>query len=98
MACGTSFVALGDALPLMRIEASRVAADSSQTYTNGSQSMSFSTIPAGDMVIDLNKQTAVVGSTNIMQYYTYTSRFIQPRLGTQTITGTGTVKYRERWQ
>jgi hypothetical protein len=33
-----------------------------------------------------------------MQYYSYTSRFVQPKLGTQTITGTGTVKYRERWQ
>lgn len=97
-ACGTSFVALGDALPLMRIEASRESAGSNQTYSNGSESMTFSTVPAGDMVIDLNKQTAVVGSTNIMQYYTYTSRFVQPKLGTQTITGTGTVKYRERWQ
>lgn len=98
VACGTAFFAFGDAPPLMRIEASRGSAGSNQTYSNGSQSMTFSTVPAGSMVIDLNKQTAVVGSTNIMQYYTYTSRFVQPKLGTQTITGTGTVKYRERWQ
>ena len=97
VACGTAFVALGDAPPHMRIEASRGSAGSHQTYSNGSQSMTFSTIPSGNMVIDLDNQTAYVGSTSFMQYYAYTSRFIIPKLGSQTITGTGTVKYRERW-
>lgn len=98
VACGTAFKVLGDALPLMRIEASRGSAGSNQTYSNGSESMTFSSIPAGNMVIDLNKQTAVVGSTSFMGNYAYTSKFVQPKLGTQTITGTGTVKYRERWE
>ena len=49
------------------------------------------------MVIDLDRQTAKVGTTNIMQYYNVNSKFIVPRTGSQTITGTGTVKYRERF-
>lgn len=97
VACGTAFTVLGDAPPLMRIERTLSAAASSQAYSNGSETMTFSTIPAGDMVIDLNRQTAAVGNTSIMQYYTFTSSFIIPRKGTQTITGTGTVKWRERW-
>lgn len=50
------------------------------------------------MVIDLENQTAYVGSSDIMQYYNVNSKFLIPRTGVQTITGTGTVKYRERWQ
>lgn len=98
VACGTPFIALGDAPPLMRIERTLSGAASNQTYGNGSESMTFSTIPAGDMVIDLNRQTAQVGTTNIMQYYAFGSSFLIPRAGTQTITGTGTVKWRERWE
>lgn len=98
VACGTPFIALGDAPPLMRIERTLSSAASNQTYGNGSESMTFSTIPSGDMVIDLNRQTAAVGTTNIMQYYAFGSSFLIPRAGTQTITGTGTVKWRERWE
>ena len=98
VACGTQFAALGDAPPLMRIERTLSAAASNQTYGNGSESMTFSTIPAGNMVIDLNRQTAAVGNTNIMQYYAFDSSFLIPRTGIQTITGTGTVKWRERWE
>lgn len=98
VACGTPFIALGDAPPLMRIENTFSSAASNQTYGNGSESMTFSTIPSGDMVIDLNRQTAQVGTTNIMQYYAFGSSFLIPRAGTQTITGTGTVKWRERWE
>lgn len=98
VACGTPFIALGDAPPLMRIERTLSGAASNQTYGNGSESMTFSTIPAGDMVIDLNRQTAQVGTTNIMQYYAFGSSFLLPMAGTQTITGTGTVKWRERWE
>jgi hypothetical protein len=60
--------------------------------------MTFSTIPAGNMVIDLNNQTARVGSTSIMNYYQASGSFIIPRTGVQTITGTGTVVYRERFE
>jgi hypothetical protein len=98
VACGTPFIALGDAPPLMRIERTLSSTASNQTYGNGSESMTFSTIPAGNMVIDLNRQTAAVGNTNIMQYYAFGSSFLLPRTGIQTITGTGTVKWRERWE
>lgn len=102
VACGTAFVALGDAPPLMRIERTLGSATTAtQTYSNGSQSMSFSQLPAGNMVIDVTKQLATVTSgttvTNIMQYYTFGSNFIIPKSGSQNITGTGTVYWRERW-
>lgn len=98
VSCGTEFVALGDAPPKMRIERTLTGSASNQSYSNGSEAMTFSTIPAGNMVIDLEKQTAVVGNTDIMQYYQPSGRFIIPKAGRQTITGTGTVKYRERWE
>lgn len=97
VACGTQFHAMGDAVPLMRIERTLDASASNQSYSDGTNTMTFSTIPAGDMVIDLNHQTAAVGNNSIMQYYGLTSRFIVPKTGTQTITGTGTVVFRERW-
>jgi hypothetical protein len=98
VACGTQFVALGDAPPLMRIERTLSGAASNQSYSNGKETMTFGTIPAGDMVIDLNNQTAKVGNTDIMQYYQPSGSFLIPRNGVQTITGTGTVKYKERWE
>lgn len=98
VACGTQFYALGDGEPLMRIERTLSSSASNQTYSNGSQTMKFTTIPAGALVIDLNKQTAFVGTTDIMQYYTPASEFVIPQTGSQTISGTGTVKYRERWE
>lgn len=98
VACGTQFTALGDAPPLMRIERTLSDSASSQSYSNGVETMTFSTIPAGNMVIDLNKQTAKVGTTDIMQYYQPSGSFLIPRKGVQTITGTGTVKYKERWE
>lgn len=96
--CGTQFTVLGDAPPLMRIERTLSSSASNQTYSNSAQSMTFSTIPSGDMVIDLNRQTASVGNTSIMEYYAPSGSFIIPQIGTQTISGTGTVKYRERWE
>ena len=97
--CGTQFTVLGDAPPLMRIERTvSGSAASNQSYSNGTQTMTFSTIPVGSMVIDLNNQTAAVGTSSIMQYYLPTGSFIIPKTGTQTITGTGTVKYRELFE
>ena len=98
VACGTQFTAFGDAPPLMRIERTLGSAASNQSYALDGRTITFSTIPAGSMVIDLDNQTAYVGSTDIMQYYNVNSKFLIPRTGVQTITGTGTVKYRERWQ
>ena len=83
----------------MRIERTvSGSAASNQSYGLDSRTMTFSSIPVGNMVIDLNKQTAVVGSTDIMQYYSINSKFLIPRTGGQTISGTGTIKYRERWE
>jgi phage-related protein len=96
--CGTYFSIGGSAKPIMSIERSGVTPITNQTYTNGIQSMTFSTIPAGNMVINLNRQTAAIGNTSIMQYYTPTSSWIPPKIGAnQRITGVGTIKYRERW-
>lgn len=98
VSCGTAFTVNGDAPPLMQIERTLSSSASSQSYSNGTQTMTFSTIPAGSLVIDLNRQTAKVGNDSIMQYYQPSGSFIIPKTGSQTITGTGTVKYRERWE
>lgn len=95
--CGTAFAIGGNAPPLMRIEKSNASALANQTYAANGQSMVFTTIPAGRLVIDLNAQTAAVGGTSIMQYFRKTSKFIQPVTGNITISGKGTVIYRERW-
>ena len=99
VSCGTAFNVLGDAPPLMRIERTvSGSAASNQSYALDGRTMTFSEIPVGNMVIDLNRQTAAVGSSSIMENYQPASRFIIPRVGLQTITGTGTVKYRERFE
>lgn len=98
-ACGTDFFVAGDAPPLMRIE--RTVSGSSvsdQSYALDGRTITFSTIPTGNLVIDLNEQTAQIGGISIMQNYNVNSRFLIPRPGDQKITGTGTIKYRERWQ
>jgi phage-related protein len=102
VACGTDAFILGDAPPLMRIE--RTVLDSAangQSYSLDGRTMTFSTIPVGEMTIDLENQTAysVNGNTvtDIMPYYNMNSRFLIPRTGSVNIAGTGTVKYRERW-
>lgn len=87
----------GTAPPLMRIERSIGSRVANQTYAANGQSMFFSQIPAGNMIIDLNKQTAQVSGSSIMQYFGKTSRFIVPVTGNMTITGTGTIVFRERW-
>lgn len=102
VACGTAFHALGDAPPLIRIVRTLSSAVStSQAYSNGKESMAFSQLPVGTLTIDVNKQLANVKNgntvTNVMQYFTFGSTFLLPRSGTQTITGTGTVYWRERW-
>ena len=96
--CGTAFTVGGTAPPLMRIERTLSSSAINQSYSDGTNTMTFSTIPAGNMVIDLNRQTATVGTTSLMVYFSNLSKFILPRVGTLTITGTGTVKYTERWR
>lgn len=98
-ACGSPFTVLGDAVPKVWITRTLAAAASNQSYSDGTHTMTFSTIPAGDLVVDLNHQTASVGGLSIMQYWPLTgAEFIPPVTGAQTITGTGTVHWQEAWQ
>ena len=95
--CGSEFIVGGDAPPLMQIVRTLAASALNQSYSDGSKTMTFNTIPAGSLIIDLNRQTAAVNGSSIMQNYTFTSKFLIPRTGAQTIAGSGTIKYRERW-
>ena len=95
--CGTVFSIGGSAAPLMTIERNG-AKLTNQTYASRTESMIFTEIPAGALVIDLNRQTAAIGKASIMKYYKVSSTWIVPKVGAnQLITGNGTVKYRERW-
>ena len=95
---GTSFSIGGSAPPLMTIERKGSSALANQTFSNGTASMTFTQIPAGNLVIDLSRQTAAIGKTSIMKYYKPTSTWIVPAIGAnQKITGVGSIKYRERW-
>ena len=87
----------GTAPPIIRIERNLSSRIANQTYACNGKSMFFSEIPAGRMKIDLNKQTAEVSGASIMQYFGKTSQVIDPIPGNMTITGTGTIIYRERW-
>ena len=87
----------GTAPPLIRIERRLSGRVANQTYACNGRSMFFSQIPAGKLVIDLNRQTAEVSGESIMQYFGKTGQFIKPVPGNMTITGNGTIYYRERW-
>lgn len=96
--CGTLFSIGGSAPPLVTITRRSVTPVQNVTYATNGASMTFSMIPAGNMVIDLNRQTAAIGKTSIMRYYLPTSTWITPQVGaSQRITGSGVVGYRERW-
>ena len=95
--CGTAFFVRGNAAPKMQIAAT-LAESGDLTYSDGTNTMAFTGVPAGDLLIDLSKQTAQVDGVSIMDKFGFTSQFIIPKLGAMTITGTGTVKWREAWQ
>ena len=97
-ACGTAFTVLGDAPPLMRIANTFASSASNAAWSDGSNTITFSEIPAGDFTLDLSQQLASVGGVSVMDKYTYDSRFIIPHTGNTTITGSGTVYWRERWE
>jgi phage-related protein len=94
--CGTAFIVNGDAPPIMRIE-NTLSESGNVTYTDGTDTMTFNGVPAGKLVVDLTNQTATVGNVSVMDKYTFDSRFIVPHTGATTITGAGTVHFRERW-
>lgn len=95
--CNIPFTIAGTAPPMIRIGRKLTSRVANQTYYANGQSMYFSQIPAGNLLIDLNRQTAEVSGTSIMQYFGNTSKFIEPVTGNITITGNGTITYRERW-
>ena len=96
--CNAEFSVGGSAPPIMTIERRLVSPANNASYTCGSQVMRFSQIPAGNLVIDLNRQTAAVSGVSIMRYFNPTSTFIEPKTGAmQVINGTGKVRIRERW-
>ena len=95
--CNVPFAIGGTAPPLMKITRRLTNKVANQTYSANGKSMFFTQIPAGNLTIDLNKQTADVSGTSIMQYFSQTSKFIEPVTGNLNITGNGTIIYRERW-
>lgn len=95
--CGVKFAIGGNAVPLIRIERKLSGRASNQTYSSAGRSMFFEQIPSGNLVIDLNRQTAEVSGTSIMKYFSKTSKFILPTTGNVNISGTGNIFYRERW-
>ena len=97
-ACGTVFTVLGSAPPLMQIKRTLAASAANQAYSDGTNTITLTNISTGDLIIDLNRQTIQLSGNSIMNQYTVNSSFIVPRTGTMTISGTGTVYWRERWQ
>lgn len=97
VACGTQLVTSGDAPPLMRITATLVNESNDLSFSDGTNTMSFAGVPAGELEIDLNRQTAAVDGASIMEHYVFGSDFIAPHAGAMLITGAGTVQWRERW-
>lgn len=97
--CGTQFSISGSAPPLMTIERRGSTPLTNATYSSAAGgNMTFTTIPAGTLTIDLNRQTAAIGGSSIMRYYTANSTWIVPAIGAnQVINGIGTIRYRERW-
>ena len=95
--CGQAFSIGGTAPPLIQISRKLPSAVANQTYAANGQSMFFSQIPAGRLLIDLNRQTAEVSGSSIMQNFGKTSQFIEPVTGNITISGSGQITYRERW-
>ena len=95
--CGVPFYVGGNAAPKMRIEKT-MSASGNLTYSDGTNTMQFTGVAAGNVVIDLTKQTAQEGGLSIMDKFALTSRFIVPHTGYITITGTGIVRWREAWK
>ena len=95
--CNVPFSIGGTAPPIIQITRNLSSRVANQTYSANGQSMFFSQIPAGRLLIDLNRQTAEVSGASIMQYFGKTSRFIRPATGNITIAGNGRITYRERW-
>lgn len=99
VACGTEFTVGGNAPPTMSIQNTFNAAAENVAWSDGTNTLTLASVSssATAVTIDLNRQIVRRGTTSLMGSVTYTSKFPVPKVGTQTITGTGTVYYRERW-
>ena len=86
----------GNAPPVMRFERTLTTTEADRRYSTDTESMLFTQIPAGKLVVDLNRQISTVGGVSIDKYLTPTSTYIVPKTGTQRIKGEGTIYYRER--
>lgn len=96
--CGAVFSIGGSAQPLIQLYRYGTNGMSNPSYSDGVNTMSFTEIPAGEFIADLNRQTAAIGGASIMRNYVPTSSWIVPKIGAyQSITGNGFVRYRERW-
>lgn len=95
--CNGTYNIVCTATPLMKITRTLSSAATNQSYSGNGNTMTFTTIPAGNLIIDLNRQTATVNGQSIMQYMTPTSKFILPKNGSVRIDGTGQVSVQKRW-
>lgn len=96
--CGQTFMVGGSAPPLMRITRTLSSQANNQSWSDGTDTITLTQVPAGLLTIDLDKQTIDVGGTSIMDKYTIESRFILPHIGSMNISGTGNVVWQERWE
>lgn len=95
--CGTEFFAGGNAPPIMQLRAT-IQTAGNVSYSDGTDTMTFTGIGPGALVVDLNRQTAAVDGASVMDKYSFASVFLLPRAGRQTITGPGKVYYVQRWE
>jgi len=96
--CGDSFDVEGSAPPLISVDFYNATPLDATSYSDGVNTMTFTQIPAGQTVIDFNRQIAAVEGVSIMTYYVPTSSWIVPKIGAeQAITGEGDLKIFERW-
>ena len=88
----------GSAPPLVTITRNGATSLTNVTFSTRTESMTFTTIPAGNLTINLNRQTAQIGNSSIMQYYKPSSTWLVPKVGAdQIFNGVGVLRYRERW-
>ena len=94
-AAGDVFIG-GSAPPEMRIEYRNEQAGDC-LWSDGIDEMRFSGVPPGLLVIDLNRQTALLDGTGVMDRFDPTGTFPLPRAGRFRLAGPGEIVWRERW-
>lgn len=96
-ACGTPFTVLKTEAPTARIERT-LAAQADVTYTlDGVKTFTLAGVSAGLLVIDLNRKTATLNGSSVLDKLPLANDIFDLPIGAHTIAGTGTVYWRERW-